>query len=200
MIVIGLTGSIGMGKSTTARLFAEHGARLWCADEAVHRLYAAGGTGAAAIADLAPGAVSNGAVDRTALRAAILADPALLPRIEAAVHPLVRADRAAFLDAARSEGAVVAVCDIPLLLETGDTADFDAIVVCSAPAPVQRDRVLARPGMTETAFEAIIARQMPDADKRARADYIVDTGGGIGLAREQVAGILSDLRERGGDA
>jgi dephospho-CoA kinase len=196
MIRLGLTGSIGMGKSTTARMFWEAGAALWDADAAVHRLYAKGGAATGAIARLEPEAVIDGAVDRERLRAAVLADADLLPRIEAAVHPLVRADRDAFLAQAAAEGRAVAVCDVPLLFETGAEDDFDAVAVVSAEARTQRERVLARPGMTAEAFEAILARQVPDAEKRARADYVVETDDGLESAREQVAAIMRDLEKR----
>jgi len=191
MVRVGLTGSIGMGKSTTAAMFAEAGAAVWDADAAVHRLYAAGGAGARAVEALAPAAVAGGAVDRGALREAVLGDPALLRRIEAAVHPLVAADRAAFLAAT---DAAVAVCDIPLLFETGLEQDFDAVVVVSAPAETQRTRVLARPGMTEAAFAAILAKQTPDAEKRARADFVIDTGAGLEAAQTQVNAVMARLR------
>ena len=194
MIVLGLTGSVGMGKSTTARLFAEEGAWLWDADAAVHRLYAPGGAAVAAIAALMPEAVRDGAVDRDRLRAAVTADPDLLPRLEAAVHPLVQADRAAFLDRAAAEGAAVALCDIPLLFETGDPASFNAVIVVSAPEAVQRARVLARPGMTEAAFQRILSRQMPDAEKRARADFVIDTSRGIEPARAEVRAVLGAVQ------
>ncbi|MEO0360156.1 MAG: dephospho-CoA kinase [Pseudomonadota bacterium] len=194
MITVGLTGSIGMGKSTTAKMFAEAGAAVWDADDAVHRLYASGGAGADAIADLAPGAVRDGAVDRAILREMAMADPELLKRVEAAIHPLVAKDRAAFLTKARADGARVAVLDIPLIFETGAAGAFDRIVVASAPAEVQRARVLARPGMTEAAFETILAKQVPDAEKRAGADYVVDTGEGMEPARAAVARIMEELR------
>ncbi len=193
MIVLGLTGSIGMGKSTTARLFAEEGAAVWDADAAVHRLYAPDGAGAAALAGIAPEAVGEGGVDRARLRAAILADPGLLARVEAAVHPLVAADRADFLRRARAGGAQLAVCDVPLLYETGAAGDFDAVAVVSAPPGVQRARVLARPGMTEAALDAILARQIPDADKRARADAVIETDRGIEHARAQVRALVARL-------
>ncbi len=194
MIAVALTGSIGMGKSTAAQAFADAGAAVWDADAAVHALYAPGGGGVAAIAALAPQAVKDGAVDRAALRAAVLADPGLLPRIEAAIHPLVAADRAAFLARARAEGAEVAVCDVPLLFETGAEGAFDAVVVVSAPPEAQRERVLARPGMTPQAFAAILARQTPDAEKRARADFVIDTGGAIEAAQAQVRAVMAALK------
>ena len=193
MIVVGLTGSIGMGKSTVAQAFADAGAAVWDADAAVHALYAPGGAGARAVARLAPQAVDADGVDRAALRAAALADPGLLARIEAAVHPLVAADRAAFLAAARDAGAAVAVCDVPLLFETGAEADFDAVVVVSAPADAQRARVLARPGMTPQALAAILSRQTPDAEKRARADFVIDTGKTVEAAQAQARAVLAAL-------
>jgi len=193
MIVVGLTGSIGMGKSTVAQAFADAGAAVWDADAAVHALYAPGGAGARAVAALAPQAVGADGVDRAALRAAALADPGLLARIEAAVHPLVAADRAAFLAAARDAGAAVAVCDVPLLFETGAEADFDAVVVVSAPADAQRARVLARPGMTPQALAAILSRQTPDAEKRARADFVIDTGKTVEAAQAQARAVLAAL-------
>jgi len=193
---VGLTGSIGMGKSTTARLFAERGVPVWDADAAVHRLYGPGARGSEAIAALAPEAVGPEGVDRGRLRDAILADETLLPRINAAIHPLVRADRDAFLERAEADGAAIALCDIPLLFETGAEDLFDAIVVVSAPPEVQRERVLKRPGMTAESFEAILARQTPDAEKRARATHVVDTARSVEAAAEQVDRILADLRAR----
>ncbi|MEM9765417.1 MAG: dephospho-CoA kinase [Pseudomonadota bacterium] len=190
---LGLTGSIGMGKSTTAAMFADEGVPVWDADAAVHRLYAAGGAGAAAIGVLAPEALdAMGAVDRAALRTAIGADTTLLPKIEAAVHPLVAADRAAFAEAAAAEGASVVLFDIPLLFETGVEGGMDRVVVVTAPAAVQRERVLSRGTMTEDDFEAILARQLPDAEKRARADHIVDTSLGMAAARARVREILEE--------
>jgi dephospho-CoA kinase len=193
MLVVGLTGSIGMGKSTTAAMFADLGVAVWGADAAVHRLYGPGGAGAEAIRALAPEAVGPEGVDRTRLRAAILANPALLKKIEAVIHPLVASDRDAFLADARASGASIAVCDIPLLFETGADAWLDKVVVVSAPADIQRERVLGRPGMTAEALDAILAKQTPDTEKRARADYIVDTGQSKDHARAQVTAILTEL-------
>lgn len=195
-IRLALTGSIGMGKSTAAAHFREEGVPVWDADEAVHRLYGPGGAGARAIAALVPAAVGPDGVDRGRLRAALLAEPALLPRIEAAIHPLVAADREAFLAAARAAGARVVLCDIPLLFETGAAAAFDRVIVVSAPPDLQRARVLARPGMTEAALDAILARQMPDAEKRARADHVIDSSGSLEDGRAQVRAILAAVLGR----
>ncbi|HUS52696.1 MAG TPA: dephospho-CoA kinase [Thermohalobaculum sp.] len=195
MIVAGLTGSIGMGKSTLLAMFADLGVPVWDADAAVHRLYAAGGAGIEPIRALAPQAIGPAGVDRSKLRAAILADPDLLKRIEAAIHPLVAIDRDSFLAKARESGAALAICDIPLLFETQAEAWLDKVIVVSAPADIQRARVMERPGMTEAAFNAILAKQMPDADKRARADYIVDTSQSKDHTRAQAAAILAKLTE-----
>ncbi len=200
MIAIGLTGSIGMGKSTTAKLFAEAGAFVWDADAAVHRLYAPGGAGVSAIARLAPGAAGPDGVDRAALRAAILADPPLLKRVEAAIHPLVAEDRAAARARAEGEGYAVAVFDIPLLFETDGARAFDLVAVASAPAHHQRARVLDRPGMTLEAFEAILAKQVPDEEKCRRADVVIDTSGGIDEARAQVRALMAKLTGGAPDA
>ncbi len=190
MIVIGLTGSIGMGKTTTAGLFAEEGARVHGADAAVHALYAEGGGAVAPIAALFPEAVSGGAVDREALARRITGDPDALARLEAVVHPLVGQARDDFIAQARREQAPVVVLDVPLLFEAGQAEGVDAVVVASAPPDVQRDRVLARPGMTSDKLDALLARQLPDAAKRARADFVVDTSRGLEPARQQVRQIL----------
>ena len=198
--LIGLTGSIGMGKSTTAAMFAKAGLPVWDADAAVHRLYAAGGPGGAALAPLCPEAVGHdGAVDRAALKAWIERDASALGRIEAVVHPLVAADRAAFIAGAAADGAPAVVLDIPLLYETGADAQMDRIVVVSAPAGIQRARVLARPGMTEAQFDTILARQMPDPQKRARADDVIETLT-LEAAHAAVARIVAEERERAADA
>jgi dephospho-CoA kinase len=188
---LGLTGSIGMGKSTTARLFAEAGVPVWDADGAVHRLYAAGGAGAAALAGLVPGVAAGGAVDRDALRRAVVADDDLLPQVEARIHPLVAADREAF--AARHRDADLVVLDIPLLFETGAETGLDGVLVVSAPAAVQRARVLARPGMTEAALARILERQVPDAEKRARADFVIESHRGIEAARADVLELIARI-------
>lgn len=190
--VLGLTGSIGMGKSTTAQMFREAGIPVWDADAAVHRLYAPDGAAVAAVAALLPEVVGpEGGIDRARLRAAIAADPSLLDRVNAIVHPLVARDRAAFL-AAHPDPVVV--LDVPLLFEAGGAADCDAIAVVSVPPEVQRARVLAR-GMTEAEFETIRARQLPDARKRELADFVIDTTTMDG-ARAAVAEILRRIGER----
>jgi len=195
--LLGLTGSIGMGKSTTAAMFAKAGAAVWDADAAVHRLYAPGGAAVAAIAALAPGAVAGGGVDRTALRAALAGDPGLLARLEAAVHPLVALDRAEFVAAAAREERAVVVLDIPLLFETGAERQMDATAVVSVPPGIQRARVLARPGMTAAHLDAILARQMPDAEKRRRATWVIDTTT-LAAAESAVGRIMAAARARQG--
>jgi dephospho-CoA kinase len=180
-----------MGKSTTARLFADEGVPIWDADAAVHRLYAPGGAGVAAIAALAPGTVKDGEVVRDALRDAVTQDAGLLGRIEAAIHPLVAADREAFL--AREAEAPLVVLDIPLLYETGGEGTVDAVVVVTAPEAVQRERVLSRTGMTEATLGRILARQTPNAEKRARADYVIETDKGIDIARAAVRAVIESI-------
>lgn len=194
MIKIGLTGSIAMGKSTTAAMFAAAGAPVHDADAAVHRLYAKGGAAVGPIGALCAPAIVDGAVDRAALKTAIQADPTLLPRIEAVVHPLVTADREAFLAKAAAEGAEIVVFDVPLLFETGADAAVDIVVVVSAEADVQRQRALGRPGMTEDILATILSKQLPDAKKRQCADYVVSTDHGYDHAQAQVAAILAALR------
>ena len=169
---LGLTGSIGMGKSTTAAMFAEEGVPVWDADAAVHRLYAPGGAAVAPLAALCPAALRDGGIDRGALKDWIAVDSAALARIEAVVHPLVAADRIAFLE---KTDADIVVLDIPLLFEKGSEAEMDATLLVTAPPDLQRARVMARPGMTEAQFATILSRQMPDADKRARATHIIET-------------------------
>jgi dephospho-CoA kinase len=190
VILLGLTGSIGMGKSTTTAMFAEHGAVIWNADDAVHALYATGGAAVEAIGEAFPGVVVDGAVDRTRLAEALGRDDTAFKRLETIVHPLVAAGRMADLETARAAGVKLAVLDIPLLFETGGDRAVDAVVVVTADAETQRRRVLARPGMTIERFEAILARQMPDAEKRRRADFVIDTGRGLDAARARVAEIV----------
>ncbi len=197
MIILGLTGSIGMGKSTTGRMFADEGALVWDADAAVHRLYARGGAAVGPLDEAFPGVVVEGAVDRTRLAEALGRDEGAFKRLEALVHPLVAQDRAQDLAAARAEGVRLAVLDIPLLFETGGEAFVDAVVVVTADPEVQAARVLARPGMTRERFEAILARQTPDAEKRRRADFLVDTGRGLDAAREQVRQIVETVLSPG---
>jgi dephospho-CoA kinase len=191
MIVLGLTGSIGMGKSTTARMFREAAVPVHDSDETVHRLYA--GKAAPLIEKRFPGVVSDRVVDRDKLAKAVLGNAEALKDLERIVHPLVRADADAFLARHRQSGARLALLDIPLLFETGGEERVDRIVVVTAPAEVQRERVLARPGMTEEKFEAILSRQVPDAEKRRRADYVIDTGQGMDAARRRVAEIVDEL-------
>ena len=197
MIVIGLTGSIGMGKTETGRMFERLGVPVFDADKAVHQLYGPGGAAVAPVEAAFPGVVVDGAVDRAALAARVLGDDQAVRRLEAIVHPLVRDMRARFLDAARAEGRDMVVVDIPLLFETGGDAGVDRTVVVSAPPAVQRERVLARPGMTEARFQAILARQMPDEDKRLRADFVVDSSVGLDHAMAQVERIVAQLRSGG---
>jgi dephospho-CoA kinase len=197
MIVVGLTGSIGMGKSNAARVFAELGAPVFDADAEVHALYQPGGAAAAAIAKAFPGArARDGGVDRAALRKLVQTDAGAFARLEAIVHPLVAERRRRFVSRWRRRGADVVVLDIPLLFETGGERKVDAVVVVSTSAAIQRRRVLARPGMTAEAFEAILARQVPDSVKRARADYVIDTGGSLLGARLQIAQVLRSLKRR----
>jgi dephospho-CoA kinase len=192
--VIGLTGSIGMGKTTTARMFEEAGIPVYDADAAVRDLYQPGGAAVAPVEAAFPGATRDGAVDREALRRIVLADPEALKRLNAVVHPLVAQDRKAFFRQAEAAGAEMVVLDIPLLFETGGHADMDAVVVVTAPPQMQRERVLARPGMTAERFDALLAQQMADAEKRARAHFVVDTGRGLEEARRQVNAVIDALR------
>ncbi len=197
MIMLGLTGSIGMGKSTTAAMFAQAGALVWNADDAVHSLYAKGGAAVGPVGAAFPGVVADGAIDRTRLAKALGDDGAAFRRLEAIVHPLVLKGRLEDLAAAEARGAKLAVLDIPLLFETGGEAAVDAVVVVTAPAAVQAARVLARSGMTPERFEAILARQMPDAEKRRRADFVIDTGVGLEAARVRVDEIVGMVLAEG---
>jgi dephospho-CoA kinase len=197
VIVLGLTGSIGMGKSTTADLFRQAGAAVYDADAEVAAAYAPGGEAVGPIAQAFPGAVIDGAVDRARLSALLVERPEGFAALEAIVHPLVAARRAAFLDQARAQGVSVAVLDVPLLFETGAHAEVDAVAVVSAPADLQRRRILARPGMTAAKLDLILARQTPDAEKRARADFVIDTSRGLDHARAQVRAVLDALAAKG---
>jgi len=190
VIILGLTGSIGMGKSTTTAMFADCGALVWNADEAVHALYARGGAAVEPLGDAFPGVVVDGAVDRARLAQALGRNEAAFRRLETIVHPLVAAGRLADLEAARAASVRLAVLDIPLLFETGGDKAVDAVVVVTADAQTQQRRVLARSGMTPERFEAIVSRQLPDAEKRRRADFVIDTTKGLEAARARVDEIV----------
>ncbi|MFE1597699.1 dephospho-CoA kinase [Methylobacterium sp. ID0610] len=191
--ILGLTGSIGMGKSATAAMFRARGVPVHDADACVHALYGPGGAAAARIGAAFPGTLApDGSVDRTRLRAAVLDRPDRMAELEALVHPLVRAEEEAFL--AAHAGADLAVLDVPLLFETGGEARCDAVAVVTAPAEIQRERVLARPGMTPGTFAAILAKQMPDAEKRRRADALIETGRGFAHAEAQVDALIAAVR------
>lgn len=194
MLRVGLTGSIGMGKSTTAQMFRDAGVPVLDSDQIVHDLYR--GAAVAPIEAAFPGVVVDGVVDRGRLSARVLGDPDAMKRLEAIVHPLVWAARDAFLKEQEQKGTRIVVYDVPLLFETGAEKTVDAIVVVSAPEDVQKARVLARPGMTEAKFAAILAKQVPDSEKRARADFVVRTGDGLEAARADVRRILEALGER----
>ena len=193
MFILGLTGSIGMGKTATAKMFAEEGVPVQDADAAVHALYE--GKATPLIEAAFPGTTADGKVDRVKLGTMVIGKPEAMAKLEKIVHPLVAQERDGFLAGAEKAGADIVVLDIPLLYETGSDINCDAVVVVSAPAEVQRQRVLARPGMTEERFAGILAKQMPDADKRARADFIVDTSQGFDAARQQVCEILRQVRK-----
>lgn len=191
MFVLGLTGSIGMGKSTTAQLFTELGVPVYDADATVHRLYE--GEAVSAIEQAFPGTTGAGGVDREKLSAHVIGNAPAMQRLEAIVHPMLRAHENEFLAGAERTGAPVAVLDIPLLFETGADSRVDAVLVVSAPEHVQRQRILSRPNMTATKLETILARQMSDADKRQRADFVVDTSQGLDSAREQIRHVLAKV-------
>ena len=194
MIVLGLTGSIGTGKSTTAAMFRDLGVPKHDADATVHDLYRA--EAVAPVAALFPEALEAGVIDRKALSAVLARSPERFGELEAVIHPLVRSRETAFLDAERRNGAPLVLLDIPLLYETGGEKRVDKVVVVTCDPQTQRERVLARPGMTEEKFQLILSRQMPDAEKRRRADFIIDTGRGLDAAREQVEEIIARLTER----
>ncbi len=193
MIIVGLTGSIGMGKSTAAAMFAEEGAVVWNADDTVHQLYSIGGAAVGPVGEAFPGVVVNGAIDRPRLAQVLGRDDAAFKRLEHIVHPLVARGRAADLEAARERGVRLAVLDIPLLFEGGGDEAMDVVVVVSAGPDLQRTRVLARPGMTEERFAAILERQTPDVEKRRRADFVVDTSQDFEAMRVQVRRIVKTI-------
>lgn len=193
MKIVALTGSIGMGKSTTSAMFKELGVPIWDADAAVHRLYARDGAAIPSLQALIPEAIGPDGVDRGILTGKILEDPGLLKQIEVIVHPLVGKDRADFLAAARDQNTPLVLVDVPLLFETGGEAYVDAVIVVSCSAEMQKARVLARPGMTEEKFASILARQTPDEVKREKADFVIDTGLGLDAAREQVGMVHAAL-------
>ena len=194
MIVIGLTGSIGMGKSTTAQMFEERGVPVYDADAEVRALYAKGGAAVSPIEAAFPAVSRDGAINRGLLGDRVLGNPEALERLNQIVWPMMGAARQAFFQRARDNDTPMVVLDVPLLLETGGEKNVDAVVVVSAPAAMQRERVLARPGMTEAKLDAILAAQMPDEEKRGRADFVIDTGNGLQLAYDQVDAILAALR------
>jgi dephospho-CoA kinase len=193
--ILALTGSIGMGKSATLAMFAEAGVPVYDADAEVHRLYERGGAAVGPVGEAFPGVVVDGAIDRQILGAQVLADNVKLQRLQGIVYPLMAGKREAFLEQAKASGAPFAVLDIPLLFETGGEESVDAVAVVSAPADLQRARVLARPGMTEAKFASILAKQTPDAEKRRRADYVIDSSQGLEAARAQVAKIVAAMRD-----
>ncbi|OXE36335.1 MAG: dephospho-CoA kinase [Phenylobacterium zucineum] len=196
MIIVGLTGSIGMGKSTTAAMFRQAGIPVYDADAAVAELYLKGGAAVAPLEAAFPGVTRDGAVDREALRQRVLGQDEAMARLNAVVHPLLGKDRAAFFAKAEADKADLVVLDIPLLFETGGERAMDVVVVVSAPADLQRQRVLARDGMTPERLEAVLSRQMPDPEKRARADYVIDTSRGLDPARDQVNAVITEVRVR----
>jgi dephospho-CoA kinase len=200
-LVVGLTGSIGMGKTETARMFASLGIPVHDADAVVHRLYDSDARVVSAVGTLFPDCLRDGRIDRACLSARVRGNEAALARLEEIIHPLVAADQQDFIETAGRLGADIVVLDIPLLFESGAHERMDAIVVVSAPPEIQRERVLARPGMSEEMLARILARQMPDVDKRARAHFVVETGEGFGHALAQVESMVATLRAKwGGDA
>jgi len=194
--LVGLTGSIGMGKTETAKMFTRLGIPVYDSDAAVHRLYEPGGAAVAEIAKVFPDCVRGSRVDRTELNKYLATDKTAFKKLEAIVHPLVARDQRAFLEEAVKAGAELVVLDIPLLFETGGHERMDAVVVVSAPHAVQRERVLARPGMTADRLDHILSRQMPDAEKRAKAHFVVETDKGLDHAFEQVKAVVADLDQR----
>ncbi|CAN7475002.1 dephospho-CoA kinase [Phenylobacterium sp. LjRoot225] len=195
MILLGLTGSIGMGKSTTAAMFRDAGVPVYDADAEVHASYAKGGACVEPLGAAFPGVVKDGAIDREALRRAVLDKPEQMQRLNGIVHPIIGALRTSFFEDARAAGADLVVLDIPLLFEGGGERGMDAVVVVTAPPEIQRARVLQREGMTPERLDAILAQQTPDAEKRSRADFVIDTGQGLEPVRRQVAEIIAVMRD-----
>ncbi len=193
MLVLGLTGSIGMGKTETAKMFRSLGVPVFDADAAVHDLYGQGGAAVSAVEEAFPGVCVDGAIDRDRLSQAVLGDAEAIAGLEKIVHPLVRQAQIEFRQRAEIDGSEIIALDIPLLYETGGEARVDKVVVVSAPAEVQRRRVLARPGMSEAKFNAILAKQLPDSEKRARADFIIETDRGLDDALRQVTALVESL-------
>lgn len=193
-VFLGLTGSVGMGKSTTASMFKDEGVPVYDADATVHHLYE--NEAAVLIEEAFPGTTGPAGVDRKKLSDRVIGDEQAMQRLEKIIHPLVRREELSFRKRAEAAGAICAVFDIPLLFETGREAHFDKIVVVTAPADIQRSRVMARPGMSEEKFTAILARQLPDGEKRKRADYLIDTSGGMEQARKDVLKIISDIQQQ----
>ena len=196
MKIIGLTGSIGMGKSTTAAMFREAGIPVYDADAAVHAAYDVGGVAVGPVGEAFPGTVQDGRVDRETLRQHVLGKPDAMAKLNSIVHPLIRASRAEAFKAATASGADMIILDVPLIYETGGEKTMDAVIVVSAPAEMQRERVLAREGMNPERLDAILAQQLPDAEKRKRADYVIDTGQGLETARGQVQAVIAQLRAK----
>jgi len=194
MITLGLTGSIGMGKSATGQMFADEGCPVYDADAEVHRLYAKGGAAVGPVEAAFPGVEADGAIDRARLAERVVGDHAAMDRLNSIVWPLLGEGRKAFFRKAEEDGVAIVVLDIPMLFETGGERNMDAVVVVSAPAEVQRARVLAREGMSEAKLDGILARQMADEEKRARAHFVVDTSRGFNHAREQVRAIVAQLK------
>ena len=197
MIVAALTGSIAMGKSATAKMFAERGVPVFDSDAAVHALYSKGGAAVEPLRSLIPGAVLGGAVDRGQLSAAILQDRNLLRKIEQIVHPLVRRMQDEFLEQARASACPLVLLDIPLLFETGRDKDVDCIIIVSAPPEIQRRRALERPGMTAEKLDFILSKQVPDREKRRRADFLIDTSKSLEDAARQVDAVIGELKAKG---
>jgi dephospho-CoA kinase len=195
MKTIGLTGSIGMGKSTTAAMFREAGIPVYDADAAVHAAYDVGGIAVGPVGEAFPGTVKDGRVDREALRQAVLGKPEAMAKLNGIVHPLIGRDRASVFEEAAASGADMIIMDVPLIFETGGEKNMHAVIVVSAPPEMQRERVLAREGMNPERLDAILAQQVPDAEKRALADHVIDTGQGLEHARAQVQAVIAKLRE-----